>query len=119
MNFKDNQPIYLQITQTVADRILSGEWSSGGRIPSVRELGCELEVNPNTVVRAYEWLSERGIIYNRRGVGFFIGDEALDIIRVFRREELMQNKLREIAKEMSQLGISIEEVTQQITKYRE
>ncbi len=119
MDFKNNQPIYLQITHSIVDRILGGEWLSGERIPSVRELGCELEVNPNTVVRAYEWLSERGIIYNRRGIGFFISDDAIKIITAFRREELMCDKLREIAKEMSQLGISIDEVTQQIKRYTE
>lgn len=70
MDFKDTQAIYMQIADFVCDNIVSGKWSGDGRIPSVRELGMQLEVNPNTVMRAYEWLENRQIIYNKRGIGF-------------------------------------------------
>ncbi len=70
MEFKDTQAIYLQIVDWMCDNIVKEKWGSDERIPSVRELGVLLEVNPNTVMRAYECLQNQNIIYNKRGVGF-------------------------------------------------
>lgn len=66
-NFGDNRPIYLQISGWICEKILRGEWVADQRIPSLRELGVLLEVNPNTVVRTCEYLLSQGVIYNRRG----------------------------------------------------
>ena len=55
-NFGDNRPIYLQISGWICEKILRGEWVADQRIPSLRELGVLLEVNPNTVVRTCEYL---------------------------------------------------------------
>lgn len=70
-NFGDNRPIYLQISGWICEKILRGEWVADQRIPSLRELGVLLEVNPNTVVRTCEYLLSQGVIYNRRGLGYF------------------------------------------------
>ena len=56
MDFKETQAIYLQIVDLVCDNIMTGKWKAGERVPSVRELGVQLEVNPNTVMRAYDCL---------------------------------------------------------------
>lgn len=117
MIFNELKPIYLQIADFITDKIIAGQWQEDNRIPSVRELGVELEVNPNTVMRAYEWLSEREIIYNKRGVGFFVNGEAKRTIISFRKDKLINEELREIAKRMSLLGISVEEITEHLTKY--
>ena len=63
MEFDSNKPIYLQICDSIFDRILSGDLQPGGRIPSVRELGADIGVNPNTVMRSYEKLTDAGIIF--------------------------------------------------------
>ena len=110
MNFNETKPIYLQITDYIYDRIISNLLREGDRIPSIRELGGELEVNPNTVMRSYEWLSERKIIFNRRGVGFFICDGARELIIKHRKEELVERELKTIAQTMIQLDVSIEEI---------
>ena len=68
MDFKETQAIYLQIVDLVCDHIVTGKWKAQERIPSVRELGVQLEVNPNTVMRAYDYLQAREIICNKRGV---------------------------------------------------
>lgn len=70
MEFDSNKPIYLQICDSIFDRILSGDLQPGGRIPSVRELGADIGVNPNTVMRSYEKLTDAGIIFNKRGIGY-------------------------------------------------
>ena len=70
MNFNDNKPIYLQITDGIMDSILCGEYPPGERLPSVREYAAKVEVNANTVMRSFDWLQQQSVIFNRRGIGF-------------------------------------------------
>ena len=76
MQFSEDKPIWRQIYELIATRILSGEWQEAERIVSVRELAAEVGVNPNTVMRSYEKLEGDGIIFNRRGIGFFVSEGA-------------------------------------------
>ncbi|WP_128546917.1 GntR family transcriptional regulator [Larkinella soli] len=115
MDFKDNQAIYLQIADYVCDRILLGQWTPGDRIPSVRDLGGELEVNPNTTMRAYEVLQQKGIIFNKRGIGYFAAEEAKDRILSYRREQFLENELPAFFRNLYLLNIPIEEIER---KYR-
>lgn len=92
MDFKDTKPIYLQITDRIMDAILEEVYPPEGRLPSVREYATSIEVNANTVMRAYDWLQQQAIIYNKRGIGFFVlPDSRKRIIEmrrnVFFREE--------------------------------
>lgn len=80
MEFNSNKAIYLQISDIICEKILSGELKADDRIPSVREYGASIGVNPNTVMRTYEKLTNEGIIYNKRGIGYFIGEKAKDIV---------------------------------------
>lgn len=72
MNYNTNQSIFIQIAERICDRVLSGEYQEEARIPSVREMAVEMEVNPNTIMRTFERLQTHGIIYNKRGIGLFI-----------------------------------------------
>ena len=72
MKFKENQTIYLQISERICDEILLGKYLEESRIPSVREYAALVEVNANTVMRSYEFLQQQDIIYNKRGIGFFV-----------------------------------------------
>ena len=76
MNFKDNKAIYLQIADRIGDQILSGTLTPEGKVPSVRELAAEIEVNANTVARTYDHLQQNGIIYTKRGLGYFVSPDA-------------------------------------------
>ena len=73
MEFSENKPIFVQIADRVHEGILRGSWTDEERIPSIREMAVETEVNPNTVTRTYSLLQEQGVVYNRRGIGYFIG----------------------------------------------
>ncbi|MDE5744181.1 MAG: GntR family transcriptional regulator, partial [Paramuribaculum sp.] len=64
MIFNDNKAIYLQLAERLMDSIIAGKYAPGSRIPSVREYAAEVEVNPNTVVRSYEYLEQKGVVYN-------------------------------------------------------
>ena len=77
MNFKDNNPIYLQIAERICDEILQGRYSEDDRIPSVREYAAMVEVNANTVVRTFDYLQSLEVIYNKRGLGYFVAKGAV------------------------------------------
>jgi GntR family transcriptional regulator len=106
MNFKDNQAIYLQIAEYITNKIITGTWKPGDRIPSVRELASNLEVNPNTAMRSYTMLEQNGIITQKRGIGFFLTDKAIEITSSAKKEEFIHNRLPELFKEMDMLQIS-------------
>ena len=72
MKFKENQTIYLQISERICDEILLGKYLEESRIPSVREYAALVEVNANTVMRSYEFLQQQDIIYNKRCIVFFV-----------------------------------------------
>lgn len=110
MEFSENKSIYLQICDAICERILSGELAPDSRIPSVREYGAEIGVNPNTIMRSYEKLTSEGIIYNRRGIGYFISPDAQKIVLETQKEEFLKNELPLILKRMKLLGIDPKDV---------
>ena len=93
MNFKDNKAIYLQIADRIGNQILSGTLTPDGKVPSVRELAAEIEVNANTVARTYDHLQQSGVIYTKRGLGYFVSPDAKEKIVALRREQLMQGEM--------------------------
>jgi DNA-binding transcriptional regulator YhcF (GntR family) len=117
MDFRDRQAIYLQIAEYVSEQVLLGRWPVGEKIPSVRELASELEVNPNTVMRTYEFLNQKEVIANKRGIGYFVADESPDKIRVFRREQFLQNDLPHFFKNLTLLGIDLREIETRYDEY--
>lgn len=110
MEFNSNKAIYLQICDSICERILSGSLEPDARIPSVREYGAEIGVNPNTVMRSYEKLTGEGIIYNRRGIGYFISTDARRIVLKTQKNEFLESEWPLIVKKIDLLGISLEEL---------
>ena len=111
MDFKSTLPIYQQIADYICDKVIGREWPEGQRIPSARDLGVLLQVNPNTVIRAFEKLQGDEIVSNRRGVGYFVEPGAPERILDTRRRDFMNHTLPEIFASMRQLGISLEEAS--------
>lgn len=110
MEFSEPKGIYLQIADQIRERILRGEWKSGERIPSIRELAVELGVNPNTVTRSYQKLLERELISNQRGRGYFVSENAVERALGEMRKEFMRDELPRIIEAMRLLGIGVEEI---------
>lgn len=106
MNFKDNKAIYLQIADRIGDQILAGTLTPDGKVPSVRELATEIEVNANTVARTYEYLQQSGIIYTKRGLGYFVSPDAQEKIVASRREQLMQGEMDYFLGQLKAVGIT-------------
>jgi len=117
MNFSNNKPIFIQIADLICKRVLEETYLPEQRIPSVREFGVEVEVNPNTVMRSFERLQQNEIIYNKRGVGYFISANAKEEIHKQRHKLFLEEELPGLFKEMSLLGISFDELSNAYSMY--
>lgn len=89
-------------------RVLAGEWLEGERVVSVREMATSVGVNPNTVMRSYERLEADGIIFNRRGIGFFVAEGAKDHIKQLERKKFMDEELPKLKERLAHIGLTIE-----------
>lgn len=117
MDFNDKQSIYLQIADYICEQLLLNQWSVNERIPSVRELAAVVEVNPNTVMRAYDFLQQKSIIYNKRGIGYFADEQAKKHIRAYRKERFLEDELPFFFKTLYLLDISMEELRQRYESF--
>jgi DNA-binding transcriptional regulator YhcF (GntR family) len=111
MDFRKQKPIYLQIADRLMEQVLQGMLTPDGRMPSVRDVAASMGVNPNTVMRSFEYLQQEEIIYNRRGVGYFVSPDANGKILALQRREFLEEELPYIRQRMKTLGISIDELT--------
>ncbi len=117
MNFKDNKAIYIQIADRICDEVLSGRFPEEERIPSVREYASIVEVNANTVMRSFDYLQSHDIIYNKRGIGYFVSVKAKDIVVKMRREQFLSEELDYFFKQAKSLGISGDELQAMYNDY--
>ena len=117
MEFKENPAIYIQIAEYVCEQILLKKWKLGDKLISIRELAVNIEVNPNTVQRAYDFLQHRNIIINKRGIGYFIEDSAMDRILSFRREQFIENELPVFMRNIYLLKIDFKEIKIQFDQF--
>ncbi len=118
MQFRESQAIYLQIADHVCEKILLKEWKSEERIPSVRELAIQLEVNPNTVMRTFEFLQQKEIIYNQRGIGYFVAPGANKNALQYRKEEFGEKELPAFFRNLFLLGMELDELQPRFDKYK-
>ncbi|EMR01232.1 GntR family transcriptional regulator [Cesiribacter andamanensis] len=117
IEFKDNQAIYLQIADQFVENILQGKWTSGDKIPSIRDTAVEFEVNPNTTLRTFNYLQEKGIIYNKRGLGYFIADDGIDKTKALKKEQFLEEELPSLFNSMQLLGISFSDLQTYYSKF--
>jgi DNA-binding transcriptional regulator YhcF (GntR family) len=96
----------------LCDEILAGKYKDDDRIPSVREYAVLLEVNTNTAVKAYDELARANIIYNKRGLGYFVTKGAKRQILKERKREFIEERLPELFRQMRLLDIDIKDVAE-------
>ncbi len=106
----------MQIVDFCFRKILTHEWGEEERVPSVRELGAFLQVNPNTAMRAFEYMQTEEIIYLKRGTGYYIQAGALDKILKLQKIEFFSETLPGTFQAMKLLGITINEVIDEFKK---
>jgi DNA-binding transcriptional regulator YhcF (GntR family) len=119
MQFDNTQPIWAQIYELLLTHIADGEWREEERVASVRELGATLAVNPNTVMRAYERATDEQLIYNRRGIGYFVSVGARERAATLLRQRFEREQLPSIFRSMQRVGITAEEFVSLYKNYQE
>ncbi|MDY8135641.1 GntR family transcriptional regulator [Aquimarina sp. 2201CG5-10] len=117
MDFDNSKPIYLQIVELFYENILLKRWLENERIPSVREIAMMVEVNPNTAIRAFTYLQEQEVIYNKRGIGYFVSNDGYKKVLEIKRQEFMEETLPDVFKKMKLLDIQFEEVKSSFNQY--
>ena len=113
----NNAPIYLQIADALMDDILAGRNRADSRMPSIREQAASCQVNTNTVLRAFEQLERNGIIYNKRGLGYFVSAEATAIIKEQRRRDFYSGEMNYFFGRLKQLEVSPDSLADQYRNY--
>ena len=116
MEFKERQAIYLQIGEHICENILRKHWKEGEKIPSVRQMAVSIEVNPNTVMRTYSYLQDKGIIFNKRGIGYFIADDAHKKTVELKKRNFINHDLPQLFKTMDLLNITIDDLSELYSK---
>jgi len=114
MEFQNGKSIFLQIADSITDKVVSGEFPTGEKIPSVRELASQMGVNPNTIMRTYSELQAMSIIENQRGIGYFVSPDAQKIILKGKKEAFFSHVLPEFLRQAALLGISSSELKKHI-----
>ena len=117
MKFKESKSIYLQIADRICDEILQGQYKEEERIPSVREYAATVEVNANTVVRSFDYLQGQDIIYNKRGLWYFVAPGGRERILELRKAVFLRDELPEFFRQLKMLDIPLGDVEKMYQDY--
>ncbi len=112
MRFNNDRPIFAQIADMLAGRVLEGEPGAGERLPSARELAESLEVNPNTAARALQELADQGLARCERGMGYFVAERAAEVALAARRRRFFEAELPALFGRMAELGVGMDEIAE-------
>jgi len=114
---RSDRPIYTQLIEKIEQKIYSGVYPPGTKIPPVRELAQEASVNPNTMQRALARLEEIGLLYTHRTSGRFVTEDTALIKQL--KNRLVQEQVRDFLEKMQQLGFGRDEILTAISKIME
>ena len=112
IDFKSTKGIFQQIADNLCHQILEGKLLPGERVPSVRDLAVEFEVNRNTLLRTYSILQDAGVIDNKRGIGFFVTDNAVELIREKEKKEFFSNELPDFSRKVELLKLTEQDLSE-------
>mgnify|MGYP006274982453 FL=1 len=111
-------PFYRQIILQVEMAIADGRLTAGTQLPTVRALAVELEINPNTVARAYSELEIRGIVTTQQGSGTFISDQEVSLDEE-ERKQILARLVQSFLASVSSYGFSVEDVISYLQALRD
>lgn len=117
MALQSNLPIYLQIADGLMNDIQAGRYPADGRIPSVRDVAATAQVNVNTAMRTFEHLEREGIIYNKRGIGYFVSPDAADKINARLKDKFFTVEMDYFFGRLSQIGMALVELLRRYETY--
>lgn len=105
--WRDDQPIFLQIRQRMIEMVLNGTIGEGEALPSVRQVAAEVAVNPLTVTKAYQSLVDLGTVERRRGMGMYVTEGARAALLAYEKEKFLHEDWPAIVARIAALGLSI------------
>lgn len=106
--WNDRQPIYRQLAEHLAGGLLDGSPPEGEAMPSVRALASEYLLNPLTVGRALQALSDEGLLEARRGLGLYVRPGARERLRDLERQRFLDTEWPQIRQRLRRLGLGPE-----------
>ena len=115
IDFKSTKGIFQQIADNLCNQILEGKLPPGERVPSVRDLAGEYEVNRNTLLRTYAILEDAGVITNKRGIGFFVSENAIGLIRENEKKEFFNTYLPDFMQKVQLLKLTEADMSELLT----
>lgn len=112
----DKEPIFVQVAKFIEDLVIEDVIQEEMQIPSTTEFAKVYRINPATVLKGMNLLVDRAIVYKKRGIGMFVTEGAKACIQKHRKESFTQVAIEELMKEARKLGITKEEIIEQILK---
>lgn len=112
IDFNAAYPIYEQVIEEIKKEIVRGELKAGAKLPSQRKLARKIDVNPNTVQRAYREMEQRGLVETKRGRGTFIKDDDQVMIEI--KKEMAETAVLNFIEEMISLGFKRENILKKV-----
>ena len=111
-NWNSREPIYRQLRDRAAERILDGDWPEGEAAPSVRKIANDLRVNPITVSRAWQMLVDEQLLEVRRGLGMYVAAGARERLREAERKRFLEREWPAMVERIDRLGLRLEDLPQ-------
>lgn len=109
-------PLFIQIAESIEDDVFTGIYGEGERVPSTNEVAALFGINPHTVLKGMNILVDEGIIYKKRGLGMYVSDGAVDVIRTKRQAAFYENYIGALVAEARKLGMTKEQVLTLVEK---
>lgn len=110
INPTGEKPIFLQISEEIEDAIFTGAFAEESQVPSTTEISANFKINPATVLKGMNLLTQEGIIYKKRGVGMFVATGAAEKIRIKRQDDFYEKYIKALVLEAEKLRISKQEI---------
>lgn len=114
INFDSETPIYIQIAESIEDGVLSGAFAEETQIPSTTDISLAYKINPATVLKGMNLLTDEGVLYKKRGVGMFVSRGAAKTIEKKRKRGFYERYVASLLEEARKLGIEKEELISMI-----
>ena len=114
MEWKDKQPIYMQLRELVVERIIDGSFQEGEPVPSVRQVASDYQINHLTVAKAYQELVEAGLLEKRRGLGMYVIEGARASLTNNEQQKFFEEELPAFAERLQKLGIDLDSVAEKL-----
>ena len=116
LNFEDDRPIFMQIAEGIEDAILSGVFPEESQIPSTTEISVNDKINPATALKGINILVDDNVIYKKRGIGMFVCEGAVEVIKDKRKERFFEGFVLSLVNEAKKLGLGESEIISMIER---